>query len=147
MSLPIQASALFRVEPQNPIEGQMVQLYYFGCEPVVPNIATNELYYLEQEGNQINFIGSFGYGLPTCPIVYEHYFDIGALPVGDYQLDIYYRLATTPFPINTGVSNPGLTLNFGVIKPVQVPTLHFYTLVMLALLFLILTREVNRNEI
>lgn len=134
---PVKSSAIFEVVPENPIEGQNIQLHYVGCAPVVPNIATNELYYLEQEGNLINFIGSYGYGLPTCPIVHEHYYDIGILPKGEYQLDIYRVLGTTPFPINTDEGDPGVSLTFGVSAPIQIPFASWPTLFILMSLLIL----------
>src|SRR5690606_35279249 len=103
----------------------------------VPNIATNELFYIKQEGNLINFIGSYGYGLPTCPIVHENYYDIGILPKGEYQLDIYRVLGTTPFPINTDEGDPGVSLTFGVSAPIQIPFASWPTLFILMSLLIL----------
>jgi len=134
---PVKSSAIFEVVPENPIEGQNIQLHYVGCDPVVPNIATNELYYLEREGNLINFIGSYGYGLPTCPISHEHYYDLGSLPVGEYQLDVYFILGTTPFPVNTDERLPSESIAFGVAAPIQIPFASWPTLFILMSLLIL----------
>ncbi len=137
---PVKSSAIFEVVPENPIEGQNIQLHYVGCDPVVPNIATNELYYLEQEGNLINFIGSYGYGLPTCPISHEHYYDIGEFSVGEYQLDVYFILGTTPFPINTDERVPSKSIIFGVTAPVQIPFISWPAMIFLMCLLILSVR-------
>jgi len=132
--------AFFEVVPENPIEGQNIQLHYVGCDPVVPNIATNELYYLEQKGNLINFIGSYGYGLPTCPISHEYYYDLGSYPVGDYQLDVYDLLGTTPFPIDTDSRNPSISILFGVTAPMQIPFISWPAMIILMSLLILSVR-------
>lgn len=144
MTLPLllsfSSNAFFEVVPENPMEGQNIQLHYVGCDPVVPNIATNELYYLEQKGNLINFIGSYGYGLPTCPISHEYYYDLGSYPVGDYQLDVYDLLGTTPFPINTDERVPSKSIIFGVTAPVQIPFISWPAMIFLMCLLILSVR-------
>src|SRR5690554_153121 len=137
---PVKSSAIFEVVPENPIEGQNIQLHYVGCDPVVPNIATNELYYLEQEGNLINFIGSYGYGLPTCPFAFEYYYDLGSFPVGVYQLDVYDMIATVPFPVDTDEGEPGFSLSFGVTAPMQIPFISWPAMIILMSLLILSVR-------
>lgn len=144
MALPLfmsfSSNAFFEVVPENPIEGQNIQLHYVGCDPVVPNIATNELYYLEQQGNLINFIGSYGYGLPTCPIIHEHYYDLGSFPVGEYQLDVYDVIGTVPFPIDTSEGDPSVSILFGVTAPIQIPFISWPTIIILMCLLILSVR-------
>jgi len=135
-SLPIQATALVRLEPENPIAGQAVRLYYMGCEPPFPHIDSGELYYTEQNDNLVQFVGFFTFSLPLCPIIYEQYYDLGAFEAGEYELEVYLFLADEILPIDLDIRTPNEIINFGVMEPVQVPTIGTLGLNLMLLLII-----------
>jgi len=125
----------FHLIPENPVEGENVQLYYSGCDQPAPNVATNEYYYLEQDADLTNIIVSIGFGIPTCPITFEYYYDLGGYSEGNYQLDIYDMLNTTPFPIDTSVLQHTESIIFIVSgTPTPVPTVNIQSILLLVVL-------------
>ena len=138
----------FLLIPENPVEGENVQLYYLGCEVPSPNIATGEYFYLEQNGNLTNVVISMGFGVPTCPIDFEYYYDLGVYLEGNYQLEVYVMLSSTPFPIDTSLIPPTESRIFIVTgAPTPVPAFNLLSFMMLCILFGLATLiKLKRNS-
>ncbi|VAW44242.1 hypothetical protein MNBD_GAMMA02-895 [hydrothermal vent metagenome] len=117
-------SYLVRLEPENPVAGQPVSLYYWGCAPPYPHIESGELFYTEQTGNLIQFVGFYTFPLPICSFRTEHYYDLGVFEAGEYELEVYQFLALEILPIDLDIRTPNEVINFGVTAPpVSVPGL------------------------
>jgi len=117
-------SYLVRLEPENPVAGQSVSLYYLGCAPPYPHIVSGELFYTEQTGNLIQFVGFYTFSLPICSFLTEQYYDLGVFDAGEYELEVYRVLGDFPLPIDFDLWTPQDVINFGVTAPpVSVPGL------------------------
>ncbi len=148
-SLNSMAGGILRIEPENPTEGQNVQLYYYDCEPPFPHIDSNELYYTEQTNNLIQFVGFFTFSQPLCPFLWEQYYDLGTFTEGEYVLEIYLFLADMPLPIDLDPRTPNETLIFNVSGPPipqQIPTLGSISFLLLVLLFLAIPLLMKRKS-
>ncbi|WP_395377026.1 hypothetical protein [Marinicella sp. W31] len=133
----------YEVVPENPLANENIGLFYEGCQPPFPNIATNELFYTVVNGNVINFIGSYTASLPTCPTTTEFTYDLGFQQPGDYVLNIFTVPSFVEFPIDESLLvDPNFTLNFsvGAPAPVLVPTLDSSAIFFLCILILVIFR-------
>ncbi|VAW44240.1 hypothetical protein MNBD_GAMMA02-893 [hydrothermal vent metagenome] len=130
----LSSDALVRIEPVNPIEGQNVQLYYADCEPPFSNIYTGELFYLNQNGNTIQFVGFYTFPPPICNVIEEQYYDLGTYTEGNYQIEIYLLSADFPSPVDLINITPNEVISFGVTAPVSVPIASSFGLIIMAFL-------------
>lgn len=141
-----ESQAGFRLIPENPLDGQNIYLHYIGCDPVYENIATNELFYIDQEDNLINVVVSLGSGLPLCPFIFEYTYDLGSFPSGNYQIDVYTVLATIAFPIPIDQWQGTDSFNVIISKPEEVPALNSLNLLALSVVILLVTRRLRIRE-
>ncbi|MEZ5471556.1 MAG: hypothetical protein R3E90_07235 [Marinicella sp.] len=148
--LSFDSEALIRIEPENPVAGEPVQLYYYDCEPPFPHVESGELFYTIRSENLIQFVGFYSFALPLCPIRYEAYYDLGTFEEGEYTLDFHFATALDILPIDFTVRPVSETLNFtvsGAPEPVNVDLFSKASLSFLLLVFLILTFTFQRKKL
>ncbi|MEZ5471555.1 MAG: hypothetical protein R3E90_07230 [Marinicella sp.] len=145
----LDSTAQVSIEPQNPVAGEPVQLYYQGCEPPYPHVDSGELFYTERSDGLVQFVGFFTFSLPLCPIWYEEYYDLGTFDEGDYELEVYLFLGIEPLPINLDQRTPNEIISFsvsGAPEPVNVNLFSKISLSFLLLLILTSTFIIQRKN-
>ncbi len=128
--------ALVQIVPENPVEGQNVQLYYADCEPPFPNIYTGEFFYINQNGNTIQFVGFYTLPPPICNVIEEQYYDLGTYTEGMYEVEAYLLSADIPSPVDLSNLPPNEVIRFGVTKPASVPAANIVGLTIMIWLIL-----------
>ena len=140
----------FELLTPNPVEGENIQIYYYGCDTPVANLFTDEFFYTEQNGNEINLVVSMGPGLPLCNIQYEYYYDLGQLSEGSYQIEVYVTTGTTPYPINLNewIATDTFDINVQGIQSTAtpVPSMNLLGLILLFLLTVGLTAVIAKTR-
>ncbi|MEZ5471558.1 MAG: hypothetical protein R3E90_07245 [Marinicella sp.] len=148
--LSVDSTAQVSIEPQNPVAGEPVQLYYQGCEPPYPHVDSGELFYTERSDGLVQFVGFFTFSLPLCPIWYEEYYDLGTFDEGEYELEVYLFLGIDPLPIDLNLWNPNEIISFsvsGAPEPVNVNLFSKTSLSFLLLLILTPTIVFQRKKL
>lgn len=127
----------FQLLTPNPTAGENIQIYYSGCDAPAPNLFTGEYYYVQQDNDVVSVVVSMAPGIPTCPFGYDYHYDVGGLPIGNYQIDVYVVSVGSQLPIDLNFDTPVDSYQINVIGgPSPVPATSFWSLVLLMVLVL-----------
>lgn len=135
----------FTLLTPNPVEGENIQIYYYGCDTPVANLFTGDFFYTEQNGDEINLVVSMGPGLPLCNIQYDYYYDLGQFSEGNYEIKVYVTTGSTPHPINLnewiGATTDFFNINVQEAQPTAtpIPSSNFWGLFGLIVSVMLLT--------
>lgn len=147
-SVVAQIPSPFQLLTPNPDEGENIQIYYNACDAPAPNYFTGEYYYVQQDNDVISVVVFTAPGLPTCPFFYEYYYDVGGFPIGNYQIDVYVTSSGTPYPIDLTGRTPVDSYVVSVAgSALPVPTLGFWNLLLMVLLFGLVALLSLRKEV
>ncbi len=139
------AGGVLRLEPENPVVGEIVRLYYYDCEPPFPHVESGELFYTERSDNLVQFVGYFTFSQPLCPVRFEQYYDLGEFQEGEYELEIYLFLADFPLDLDLNNITSNEVISFGVTAPVSVPINNYIGLFSLLASLLFITHLHKRR--
>ncbi len=140
----------FTLLTPNPVEGENIQIYYYGCDTPVANLFTGDFFYTEQNGDEINLVVSMGPGLPLCNIQYDYYYDLGQFSEGNYEIKVYVTGGSAILPIDLTNELPVDEYDISVLgsqfTATNVPSMNVLGLLLLIILTLWLTAIVTKTK-
>jgi len=137
------------VSPSSVIVGSEIFIGYdplqFPCLQSLANFQGDSQYINIDSNNHVEItISALGFtpclniGVDNPPYTFH---SLGILPVGEYTVQMYWTDTSTPLPVPPNLNRLPLgdVLSFGVLSPVVIPLLNFYSLIFLGVLLMLIS--------